>query len=236
MTERNGGDEDTRRIEPESGDATRPIDPISDETRPVDRLDEPTRRMDAPPAPEPTATQRVAPLPAAAAPATETLVIPRREARGVSWLVALAIVLALAVGAAVGYAQRGGSDEGVVARELVGPKGGVIEFGKVGKVEVPAQALPTATAITVRKVTNENRVRLGPEGDPRSVLYEPGELQMYAFEPPDLHFQHPVKITIPRPNDGEALLVDTPEGARVVAAKGDGDKAVIETDSFAFEP
>jgi hypothetical protein len=234
-------DDATRRLDrddPEAThahdpEATQTYDPFADEPTSVD---ESTKRIVPPPVPEAQATQRMTPAVAAASgPHTERLAM-RQERNMAGWLVALAIVVALAVGGAIGYAQSGGSDEGEVARMLVGAQGGVIEFGKIGRVEIPADALPTATAITVRKVTNENRVRLGTEGDPRSVLYEPGELQMYAFEPADLRFQHPVKITIPRPNKGEALLVDTPDGAQVVAAKEtDGDSALIETMSFSFD-
>lgn len=225
MTERNGPDDD----------ATQSFDPFADETTAVGGGHEQTRRMAPQPTNEPTATQRFGATPAPTPGSYTERIAVRQQRDPTPWLVALAIVVALAVGAALGYAQDGRSDDGVVARSLVGPNGGVMEFGKIGRLEVPADALPTATAITIRKVTNTNRIRVGADGDPRSSLYEPGELQMYAFEPADLRFQQPVKITIPRPNDGKALLIDTPDGARVVSVETDSDRAKLETDDFSFD-
>ena len=235
MTERNGPDDVTRRIDPEDDDATSAFDPIADdETRAFDPRGEP------PGAPrdsvaDPTATQRLGATPVpGGGPRTERIRAAQQRSLA-GWLIALAVIVAFVVGGALGYSQREGSDEGVIAKALVATNGGVLDFAGSGKLEVPQNALPTATAIAVRKVTNDNRIRLGGEADPSSAVYEPGELEMYAFEPSDLRFQQPVTITLPRPPEGTALLIDTPDGARVVGIDPEGTTVTFETDSFAFE-
>jgi hypothetical protein len=227
MTEDNGPNDVTRRIDPEDDDATRAFDPIAeDETRALDRGEVTA---------EPAATQRLGATPVpGGGPRTERIrVAQQRSIAG--WLIALAVIVSFVVGGVFGYSQRDGSDEGVVAKALVATNGGVLNFAGSGKLEVPPNALPTATAIAVRKVTNDNRLRLGPEGDPSSAVYEPGELEMYAFEPADLRFQQPVKITLPRPLEDKALLIDTQDGARVVGIEAEGSTVTLETTSFSFE-
>jgi hypothetical protein len=239
VTERNGPDDETRRIDPDDeSEATRAFDPFADdETRAIPAAgDDATRRIEQQSAHEPTATQRIGVTPAAeGGPRTERIALAEQRSLA-GWLIALVIVVSLGVGMAIGYAQSKGNDDGLQTSALVGPSGGVLDFadGK-GRLEIPQGALPTGTAIRVRKVTNENRVRLGAEGDPRAALYEPGELDMFVFEPPDLTFQQPVKITLPLPASGSALLVDTPEGPRVVGAEKKGETVTFETTTFSFE-
>jgi hypothetical protein len=219
-------DDDATSVMPANDDATRRMDPGPDEA---------TRQMRAPPADEPPPTRRITREdPMLAPPPTER--IAYAEERNLSaWLIATVVVTALLIGGLVGYTQRKPSDANVVARALVSPDGGVVPFDGQGKLTVPRGALPTATAITIRRETVDHRVRLGPEGDPRSVVYEPGELVVYVFEPSTLRFQQPVTIELPRQGNGSAVLVDTKTGARVIPGEVVDGVVKIETTSFGFD-
>jgi hypothetical protein len=239
-------DDDTRRLDPDDdpnddGESTRAFDPFAeddgdDATTAMGSGDASTRRIASPvESHEPTATQRFGTTPVAAdGPRTERIAVAaQRSVAG--WMIALAILVALAIGVLIGYSQSDGSDAGVLVQRLVGTQGGVVAFETTGELVIPDRALPTATAITIRKVTNDNRIRLGAEGDPRSITYEPGELDMYVFEPPGLQFQKPIRISLPRPADGSALLVDAPDGPKVVGVEAEDDKVTFETSNFAFD-
>ncbi len=229
-------DEPTRAM-PATDDPTRAM-PVADEaTRRMDAQapggSEATRRMDT--GAQPTPTRRMERQAVTSSPATERLVVPG-TGRGIgSWLIATVVVVALIVGGVVGYTQHAPSDRNVVARSLVGTGGGVMTFDGVGKLTIPSGALSSPTAITVRQVTIDERVRLGAEGDANAVTYEPGELVVYAFEPADLRFQQPVKIELPRRGDGSAVFVDARGAPRVMPGDADGNLVKIETSSFAFD-
>jgi hypothetical protein len=227
VTDRDDPLDETKAFDPM--DETKAFDPLSDD-------DDATRAIDPPPVYEHAATQRIGTTPVGdTGPRTERIALAEQRSLA-GWLIALILVVALGIGVALGYSQAEGGDDGVEARALVGPKGGVLDFADdAGKLEIPPGALPTATAITVRQVTNTTRFRLGPESDPASVLYEPGQLEMYVFEPAGLNLQKPAKITLPRPANGSALLVDTPDGPRVVGADAQGNSVKIETTTFSFD-
>lgn len=226
-----GGDVDDEptRMMPRSDEATRRIG------RPATSGADPTRRLSVPSAAEPAPTRRMDRRSVTSGPVTERLTVPeaRRDlARG---LIAVIVVVALLAGGVVGYLQHEPSDANVVARALVGPDGGVITFDGAGKLTVPSGALPSPTAITIRRDTIDQRVRLGAEGDPNSVAYEPGELVVYAFEPPDLRFQQPVTIELPRTGDASAVFVDARGSPRVVQGTASGNLVQVETTSFSFD-
>jgi hypothetical protein len=217
-------------------EATRRMDqPLAEPSDPP-----PTRRMDPPPAIDPPPTRRIGQeempyQPSVAAPRTEVLHVPVKRPVG-TWVVATIVALALIAGGVIGYAQRRPSDANVVARALVSPDGGVMTFDGTGKLTVPKGALPAPTAITIRKDTIDQTVRLGAEGDPSSVTYDPGEIVVYAFEPADLRFQQPVTIELPRTGTASAVFVDARGSPRVMGANTDGDTVKVETTSFSFEP
>jgi hypothetical protein len=228
-------DEPTRMI-PASDEPTRAIANPDEATRRIDapgpgEIAEPTRRIDAPP----PSTRRMDRQAVAASPPTERIVLPDAT-RGVgAWLIALIVVLALVVGGFVGYEEHGPSGRGVVARALVSSAGGVMPFDGVGKLIVPSGALPTPTAITIRRQAIQQRVRLGTEGDAGAVSYDPGELVVYAFEPADLHFQQPVTIELPRSGDASAVFIDARGSPRVIQGAPSGDVVKVRTTSFAFD-
>lgn len=220
-------DDDSTSVMPADSEATRRMDPEPDEA---------TRQIGALPSNEPPATRPIARDDPMLAPPQPTERIAFAEERNLSaWLIATAVVIALLIGGLVGYTQRKPSDANVVARALVSPDGGVVPFDGQGKLTVPRGALPTATAITIRRETIDHRVRLGAEGDPRSVVYEAGELVVYVFEPSTLRFQQPVAIELPRPGNGSAVLVDTKAGARVIGGEVVDGAVKIETTSFGFD-
>jgi hypothetical protein len=233
--------DETQAIPP-ADEPTRMMPPVDDPTRRMDVPpgggSDPTRRIDVTPPAVPAATQRMQPnatTPRASGPATERLAVPAAGRGIAAWMIAAVVIVSLIAGGLAGYTQRDPSDSNVVARALVGPGGGVMTFDGKGKLTVPSGALPSPTAITVRRETIDQRVRLGAEGDASSVTYEPGELVVYAFEPADLRFQQPVTIELPRSGDASAVFVDTRGSPRVMQGKVSDDRVKIETSSFSFD-
>jgi hypothetical protein len=236
--------DETQAISP--SDEPTGLMPVPDEPTRAIPAGETTQRMDMPPSSdgEPTrAVDAAAPAPTrrmdrravASSPATERIVVPD-PGRGVgAWLIGLIVVVALIAGGVVGYEQHGPSDRGVVARALVSSGGGVMTFDRGGKLTVPSGALPSPTAITIRREPITQRVRLGAEGDAGTVTYEPGDLVVYAFEPADLHFQQPVTIELPRSGDADAVFIDTRGAPRVIQATASGNVVKVRTSSFAFD-
>jgi hypothetical protein len=194
---------------------------------------DPTRRIDV--GTQPSPTRRMERQAVTSGPATERLAVPESRRAVGSWLIAMIVLVALVAGGIAGYTQTDPSDGNVVARALVSAGGGVMTFDGKGKLTVPSGALPSPTAITVRRETIDQRVRLGAEGDPNAVTYEPGELVVYAFEPVDLRFQQPVEIELPRSGDASAVFVDARGSPRVVPGSVSGDVVKITTSSFSFD-
>jgi hypothetical protein len=222
------------------GDETQAMPPPFDDgggdaTRAMPVPDEATRRMDIPAAAEPAATRRMSRQTVSSSPMTERLAVPQAGRSLASGLIATIVVVALIAGGVVGYRQHRPSDTNVVARALVGPGGGVMSFDGAGKLTVPTGALPSPTAITIRRERIDQRVRLGAEGEPGTVTYEPGELVVYAFEPPDLRFQQPVTIELPRQGDGGAVFVDARGAPRVIPGTVSGNVVKISTTGFSFD-
>lgn len=234
MTERPGPDDRTARIGDGEDDATRRLDEVDDPTRAMPRADDATQAMARGHVHEPAATHHLEPISAPASTRTERIALPARPAVG-AWLIAALVVIGLIVGGLLGYMQTEASDDNVVAQALVDADGGVLTFDQVGRLEVPRDALPTATAITIRREKLDRRVRLGAADDPRSRVYDAGELDVYVFEPADLRFQRPVKITLPRQGDAAAVLVDSEDTARVLPAKGNAATVELETMNFSFD-
>jgi hypothetical protein len=230
-----GDDDRTQHMDVADEAATQRFDDSDDRTRRMPRTDDETQVLGASHEHERTATQHLSPVTAPASQRTERIRVAAGRAPLGPWLIATLVVIGLIVGGLLGYLQTQPSDDNVVARALVGADGGVLTFDGVGRLEVPRDALPTATAITVRKESLDRRVRLGGAEDPRSRVYEQGELDVYAFEPADLRFQQPVRITLPRVGDAEAVLVDSEQGARVIPAEASGNTVTLETTSFAFD-
>ncbi len=227
------GDDATQRFAADD-DATHAMTPGDDVTRAMDAADDQTRMMDPVAHDEPMQTRRIAPVTGPTPQATERIHVPVR-ASVAPWLIAAFVALGLIIGGVLGYLQAEPSDDNVAARALVGPDGGVLTFDGGGRLEVPRGALPNATAITIRKEALDRQVRLGAADDARSTIYGPGDLDVYAFEPADLRFQQPVKITLPRDGDAEAVLVDSEQGARVIPAEGTGNTLTLATTSFSFD-
>ena len=227
-----GSDEPTRTMPPTGDDEATRVMPTGDDATRAMAADEATRRVDAPAASRPEATRRIGRHTAPSAPMTERLVMPEAGRSLAGGLIATIVVVALLVGGVFGYRQHRPSDANVVARALVGPGGGVLTFDGTGKLTIPKGALPSPTAITVRRDTIDERVRLGAEGAAGTVTYEPGELVVYAFEPPDLRFQQPVTIELPRNGDGSAVFVDAPGAPRVIPGEPSGNVVKLTTNEL----
>lgn len=212
------------------------------ETQPIDKTEDETQvigRPAAPPSGHDDVTRNYedivrGPSDGAFTQRTERIYVADQRRDVAPWVIALVVALALIAGALIGYSSTDPTDSGVVAQSLVSTQGGTVTFDGTGRLTIPANALTLGTAITIRKVPLERRVRLGPEGQAGSVTYEPGELDVYVFEPEGLNFQQPVQIILPRSNVGSAVLVDSPQ-PRVIPGEIRDDGVFFETSTFGFD-
>jgi hypothetical protein len=227
-------DDATRAMDADEGEATRAMDADDAATTRVPRGVEVTSAMAAPYDAGPDTTRHIERAAEPTGPHTERIYMQDNTPPMAGWVIAAIIVLALLVGVVIGYSSADPSDNNVLARALVSTEGGTLDFDGRGKVEIPKDALTTGTVITVRKEKIERRVRLGPEGDPNTVVYDPGQLEVYVFEPAGLQFQKEVTITLPRTTNGEGLLVDAKQ-PRVIPGEVKDDVIIVKTNTFGFD-
>jgi hypothetical protein len=117
------------------------------------------------------------------------------------------IVLAVAaagflVGIAVASVVPRSHDEPALVSESVGPSGGVVRFDG-GEVRVPSGALAEQTTIAVYRSVVDRRVRIDPGGKADPIVFEPGRLVAYRFQPDDITFAQPVQIAFRLPAGAE---------------------------------
>jgi hypothetical protein len=119
---------------------------------------------------------------------------------------------AFLVGIAVASTMQPEPAGSVVAAQQVGPSGGTVRFAG-GELRIPSGALASRTKIVVRRTIVGQRVQVRP---PRGaiVVFEPGKLVAYGFEPEDVRFRQPAMIIFrlsERASDGAvfARLEDT---------------------------
>ena len=80
----------------------------------------------------------------------------------------------------------------VLASQSVGPSGGTVRFSG-GEIRGPQGAVGSPMEVTVRRTVVGQRVQVRPPG--RNVLvFDPGELVAYVFEPEDADFLRPVTL------------------------------------------
>src|SRR5688572_7274016 len=133
-TQRFPRDEDANDLEQTRpiGDADEDLDvtravPADDDATYAMPASDATRRIPAQTAQQPTATQRFPQQAAPTGPVTERLAV-RHGRDNAPWIIAVIVVIGLVVGAALGYSQSDPSDRNVLARALVAPDGGTLEF------------------------------------------------------------------------------------------------------------
>jgi hypothetical protein len=146
------------------------------------------------------------------------------------------IVLAVAAGGfLVGIATASvvprSQDDPALVSQSVGPSGGIVRFDG-GEVRVPSGALAEQRTIAVHRSVVDRRVRIDPGGKADPIVYEPGRLVAYRFEPDDITFAQPVQIAFRLPAGAENGTVFA-RGSRggIVLLKGnvDADRGTATT-------
>jgi hypothetical protein len=85
--------------------------------------------------------------------------------------------------------------ETTIAHDSIGPSGGTLRF-EGGEVVVPPGAVTQQVEFVVRRSTYDDEVTV--RGD-KPVVFGPGKLFAYRFEPTDIDFIQPVAITFRLP-------------------------------------
>lgn len=145
---------------------------------------------------------------------------------------AASFLLGLAVSAAT---RPRPIDESLASRE-VGPDGDTIRF-EGGFLRIPEGALSGVETITIRRSTVSDRIRVEGVGDD-PLLFQPGRLVAYSFEPSDITFREPAELTFRLPEGARNGTVFARRGNTVVLLSGNVDvergTASTHISDFAF--
>lgn len=107
---------------------------------------------------------------------------------------ALSALIALTLGVVTAFLWPADKGE-IVADTSIGPAGGTIPMSDGGRIEVPQGAVRSNERVTVRRTVIRETVRVaGPDGVP--LVYQPGQLPLYVFEPA-ISFLRPVTVILP---------------------------------------
>ena len=117
------------------------------------------------------------------------------------------IVLAVAaagflVGIGIASLAPRTDDDPSLASQAVGPSGGTVRFDG-GEIRIPSGALAEQRTISVHRTLVDRRVRVDPGGDTGPIVFAPGRLAAYRFEPADITFAQPVQVTFRLPTGAE---------------------------------
>jgi hypothetical protein len=192
----------------------------TDSSHPVDAA--PTDEFSAPPVPRPHDTVE------ATRPAARDGTRPSQLA-----LIFLAVGAAcFLVGIAVASVTRPSAVDPVLQSQDVGPSGGTVRF-EGGELRVPEGALSQAITVVVRRSVVDRRVRIDPGGGEETLVFEPGRLVAYGFEPAGVTFAKSVTITFRLPAgalNGTAFARRADTGS-IVLLRGtvDGDRGTATT-------
>jgi hypothetical protein len=146
------------------------------------------------------------------------------------------IVLAVAaggflVGIATGSVVPRSDDDPALVSESVGPSGGVVRFDG-GEIRVPSGALAEQHTIAVHRSVVDRRVRIEPGGKAETIVFEPGRLVAYRFEPHDVTFSQPVQIAFRLPSgaeNGTVFARGSRGGIVLLEGKIDADRGTATT-------
>ncbi len=172
-----------------------------------------------------------------------TALIPVAPTRGSSQIALAAIAVAAAgflVGiavASIGSIARDQPEGTVLADADIGPDGGTIRFDG-GQLRIPEGALAESVKIVVRASSYDDRVTVDAAAD-APLVFEPGTLRAYLFEPADATFRQPAELTFRLPADARNGTVFAMIGSRIVLLEGtidiDRETANISVRNFRFD-
>ncbi len=146
------------------------------------------------------------------------------------------IVLAVAAGgflAGIGTASvvpRSDNDT-ALASQPVGPSGGIVRFDG-GEIRIPGGALTQQHTIAVYRSVVGRRVRVDPGGKADAIVFEPGRLVAYRFEPADITFSQSVQIAFRLPvgaENGTLFARGSRGGIVLLEGKIDADRGTATT-------
>jgi hypothetical protein len=146
------------------------------------------------------------------------------------------IVLAVAaggflVGIATGSVVPRSDDDPALVSESVGPSGGIVRFDG-GEIRVPSGALAEQHTIAVHRSVVDRRVSIEPGGKADTIVFEPGRLVAYRFEPDDVTFSQPVQIAFRLPSgaeNGTVFARGSRGGIVLLEGKIDADRGTATT-------
>ena len=132
----------------------------------------------------------------------------------------LAVSLAtFLVGIALGVGTRQKADETVIASASIGSRGGTVRF-QGGEVRFPRRAVERKIRVIIRRSVVSDRIRV--EGS-EQLVFQPGRLVAYRFEPSDVTFQRDVELTFRLPEGAENGTVFARRESTVVLLSGSVD-------------
>ena len=147
------------------------------------------------------------------------------------------IVLAVAAGgflvgiAAAAVVPRSDDDTQPLAVQQIGPSGGTLRFDG-GEVRIPSGALVEQRTIEVHRSVVDRRVRVDPGGKADPIVFEPGRLLAYRFEPDDVEVAEPVQIAFRLPagaENGTIFARSSHGGIVLLEGKIDADRGTATT-------
>lgn len=191
-----------------------------------DGLDE-TRAYEAPPA-----SERVADAPPTAElPVADT----GWDASRIAMLFIAVAAAAFLIGIAVATATRPVLREDIVGQGTVGPSGGTVRFDG-GEIRVPAGALTHEIEIVVHRSSYDDEVKVTTD---HPVVFQPGTLSAYRFDPEDVTFQRPVEVLFRLPDEATNGTPFARRGKSIVLLSGRVDPnrrtTMTEVNDFRFE-
>ena len=136
----------------------------------------------------------------------------------------------LGIGAASVVPRSDGGVPPLVAQQ-VGPSGGTVRFDG-GEVRIPSGALAEQRTIEVHRSVVDRRVRVEPGGKADPIVFEPGRLVAYRFEPDDVTFAESVQIAFRLPagaDNGAVFARGSRGGIVLLEGKIDADRETATT-------
>lgn len=132
------------------------------------------------------------------------------------------------VGLALASGTRSRSTDEAIASADIGPSGGTIRF-EGGQVRVPEGAVDEVVHFVVRRGTVDDRIRVDAADAP--LVFEPGKLTAYRFEPTNVTFRQPVELLFRLPVGARNGTVFARRGTTVVLLEGtvDADRGTATT-------
>jgi hypothetical protein len=164
---------------------------------------------------------------------TSRIEVPLRRRTSQAGLVLLAVA---AAGFLIGIAMasvvpRTANDTQPLVAQQVGPSGGTVRFDG-GEVRIPSGALSEVRTIEVHRFVVDRRVRIDPGGKAETIIFEPGRLLAYRFEPSDIAFDEPVEINFRLPSraeNGTVFARGSRGGIVLLEGKIDADRGTATT-------